>query len=149
VLEEPALVEQRVEQRVHPGEPGDRVVLEGALEVAGRPRRGDQDVAPAHVVEADEVHGEREDVVERQRGEHRLLARRMWEPHIASICSVLATRLPCDSIAPLETPVVPPVYCSAASESRSDALEVGRRRDAALAPLAPAPARRAAGCARR
>ena len=36
-------------------------------------------------------------------------------------CSALATRLRCDSIAPFGTPVVPPVYCSSATESAGGA----------------------------
>ncbi|MNI26819.1 hypothetical protein D3C73_805360 [compost metagenome] len=35
----------------------------------------------------------------------------------ASVCSTLAVRFRCDSIAPLGTPVVPPVYCSTATSS--------------------------------
>ena len=37
--------------------------------------------------------------------------------HQAVICSTLATKLPCVSIAPLATPVVPPVYCKKAKSS--------------------------------
>ena len=39
-------------------------------------------------------------------------------------CSVLATRLRCDSAAPFESPVVPPVYCR---NSRSSPLSAHRR----------------------
>jgi len=44
----------------------------------------------------------------------------------ASDCSTLAMTLRCSSTAPLETPVVPPVYCSTATSS---ALTSGLRPD--------------------
>ncbi|CFP65660.1 Uncharacterised protein [Bordetella pertussis] len=54
----------------------------------------------------------------------------------ASVCSTLATRLPCDSMAPLGTPVVPPVYCSTARSSMPSAGGVN---------VARAPSRKASG----
>ena len=43
----------------------------------------------------------------------------------SSDCCTLATRLRCVSIAPLETPVVPPVYCSAATSSTGSMVTWG------------------------
>ena len=42
----------------------------------------------------------------------------------ALYCSVLATRLRCDSAAPLDSPVVPPVYCRNSRSSPSSSTGV-------------------------
>ena len=79
---------------------------------------GDEDVAAAGDEEDHQVRREREDVVQRQRGQHHLVRRAAGTGcHISRPCIVLATRLPCVSVAPLATPVVPPVYCRAATLS--------------------------------
>jgi len=70
----PLLVHQRVKQRVDAADPGDGVVLEGTLQVADRPRARHQDIARAGCEEAEQIEGEGEDVIQRQRGEHDLLA---------------------------------------------------------------------------
>ena len=62
--------------------------------------------------------GQREDVIQRQRRDDRVLA----EPRLRcrstrAACSTFATMLRCVSIAPLATPVVPPVYCRNAMSS--------------------------------
>ena len=71
---EPDLVGQPVEQRVHPAHPCDLVILEGAFEVRQGPGIGDQDVARAQPVKAQQVHREGEDVVKRQGGQRHLAA---------------------------------------------------------------------------
>ena len=61
----PALIQQGIEQRVDPHSPGDFVVLEGSLEVAGRPRSGNQNVSRTHV-KPHHIYRESEDVVQRK-----------------------------------------------------------------------------------
>ena len=58
----------------------------------------------------------------------------------ASDCSTLAITLRCSSTAPLDTPVVPPVYCSSAMSSGCSCGAV----NGALAPLASASLKRTA-----
>ena len=54
----------------------------------------------------------------------------------ASFCSTLAMTLRCSSVAPFDTPVVPPVYCRKATSSRlMSGLASCRRRPAAIASL--------------
>ncbi len=70
-LAELLVVEERVVERVHRGHAGEFLVTDDhhhALHVA---RIGDQDVAPAESHEDQRVHGQRIDVIERQRREHR------------------------------------------------------------------------------
>ena len=61
-------------KRVHAGEPGDGLGVHHLLQVGQRPRARDEDVASAGDEEQHQVRGEREDVVQRQRGQHHLLA---------------------------------------------------------------------------
>ena len=127
-LGEIRVVEQRVEQRVDAGDDGVlvlRQLLDEARDVA---RVGDQHVLAADHHHHQAVHRQREDVIERQRGDdHRPLGRRIAGASQALYCSSAAMTLRCSSIAPLETPVVPPVYCrkamsSCAQERRDERL---------------------------
>src|ERR1700732_364901 len=64
------LVQQAVEQGVHPGYEGDWFLLEGFAEIGQRPWARDQNIVRATYEKAEEVHGERKDMVERKRGQH-------------------------------------------------------------------------------
>ena len=72
-LAKPALVEQSVEEGIHPGQPGHLVVLKHTLEVAGWPGSWHQKVARTHVEKAQQIHRESEDVIQRQGRDHDFL----------------------------------------------------------------------------
>src|SRR6516165_4386502 len=103
--------DQSAEQRVDPGKGRTARLTQSLDQAVDIARIGDEPVLGADRVIGDEVQHQREDVIKRQRGDHHILARTNAPPRNALNCSVLATRLRCDSAAPLESPVVPPVYC--------------------------------------
>ena len=70
---EPFLVHQPVEERVNPGDPGDRVILDRALQVLHRARRRDQDIAGTDFEKGQQIRGEGKDVIQRQRGQHAVI----------------------------------------------------------------------------
>ena len=70
----PFLVHQPVEQRVDPGDPGDRVILDCALQVLHRAGRGDQDIAGPDFEKGQQIRGEGEDMIKRQRGQHAVIS---------------------------------------------------------------------------
>ena len=65
-LAEILVVEQRVEQRVEPGEDVDRILLQLLDEARNVARIGDEDVVRALLHAHQRVHRQREDVIERQ-----------------------------------------------------------------------------------
>ena len=70
---EPFLVHQPVEQRVDPGDPGDRVILDRALQVLHRARRRDQDIAGPDFEKGQQIRGEGEDMIQRQCRQHAVI----------------------------------------------------------------------------
>ena len=78
VGQKPFFIEQAVVERVDPGHPGDGVVFNGALQVLHRARAGHQHVARANHQKAQQVGRKSEDVIQRQGGQHTLLA----HPHV-------------------------------------------------------------------
>ncbi len=74
VGQKPLLVEQAIEQGVHARHPSQRVVFDSALQVLHRAWAGHQNVVCADGQEAQQIGREREDVVQRQRGQHAFLA---------------------------------------------------------------------------
>src|SRR6516165_5415885 len=95
--------DQSAEQRVDPGKGRTARLTQSLDQAVDIARIGDEPVLGADRVIGDEV--------QHQRGDHHILARTNAPPRSALNWSVLATRLRCDSAAPLEGPVVPPVYC--------------------------------------
>ena len=69
IFAKPRFVQQTIEQGVHPSDDGYGLFLEGLAEIAQRPRAGDQNIVRATYEKTQEVHGERKDMVERQRGQ--------------------------------------------------------------------------------
>ena len=107
-------VQQRVEQRVDAADEEEADFLSSATNAREVARIGDQDVVRPEAHEQQAVRGEREDVVQRQRGDHHPpmpVALERAGRIQALACSTFATMLRCVSIAALATPVVPPVYC--------------------------------------
>ena len=82
-------------------------------------RIGDQQLAPADLQHQKRAGGQSEDVIERQRRHHHVVRvdRRSTAAIHASHCMTFAATLRWSSIAPLATPVVPPVYCRNAISS--------------------------------
>ena len=123
-LVEVRVVEQRVVQRVHGREHVD-LVLAQLLDEARRCRAGSgsagsvaptaHDPAAQHTVSAKMWYSgsarDDDDLIDWRRA---CAARAAIH---ASVCSTLATTLRCSSVAPLDTPVVPPVYCRKATSS--------------------------------
>jgi hypothetical protein len=68
-IAKPALVHQGIEESIDSRDPRDLVVLERSLKVAWWPRARDKKVAPAALVEGEQIHRESEDVVQRE-GSH-------------------------------------------------------------------------------
>ena len=98
-----------------------------------------QPVVGADREEGDEVHHQREDVVQRDRGDDDLARGSSASAGMKALnCSTLATRLRCDSAAPFDSPVVPPVYCRNSRSSPLDATGV----KGSFAPSASASAKR-------
>ena len=114
-------IQQRVEKRVHAAD-----VVAGWRRISsimrGQVARvDDQDVRPPQTREHHAIPGQRKDVVQRHRcNEYSCPARNVGLPIHAAACSTFVLMLPCDSIAPLATPVVPPVYCRKARSSDTD-----------------------------
>ncbi len=70
VLPELFVFEERVIERVDRRDPGEFLMTDDHHDALGVARIGDQDVAPAQSHEDHRIHGERIDVIERQRCEH-------------------------------------------------------------------------------
>ncbi len=68
------VVQQGVEQRVYPRHGGKRIFRQLFHQARNVARVGDQDVLPTQLDKQQAVHGQREDVIERQRGDHQLFA---------------------------------------------------------------------------
>ena len=64
-------MQQRIEQRVHAADERELVLAQLGDEGREIPRVGDEDVAPAKHDEQQAVRGQREDVIQRQRGDQR------------------------------------------------------------------------------
>ena len=116
--------QQSAVERVHAGQGRGARLFQDRDEAVHVARIGDQPVLRADREVGDEVHHQREDVIERQRGDHDLLAGPHGSAMNALNCSVLATRLRCESAAPFERPVVPPVYCRNSRSSPHSATGV-------------------------
>ena len=111
-------------ERVHAREDGGRAGLKRVDQSVDVARIRHQPVLGADREVGDEVHHQREDVIERNAVTITSSPGRMRSRMKALNCSVLATRLRCDRQAPLDTPVVPPVYCR---NSRSSPVSHRRR----------------------
>ena len=72
---EPRRVQQGVEQRIHAADEEELVLLQFGDERREVARIGDQDVVRAEAQKQQAVRGEREDVIERQRGDDDPIAR--------------------------------------------------------------------------
>ncbi|CCK02935.1 hypothetical protein BN129_1519 [Cronobacter sakazakii 701] len=68
------VIQQRVKQRVHAGHRGKRIFAKLFDQPRNIARVGNQHVLPAEFNKEQTVHGERENVVQRQRGDHQLFA---------------------------------------------------------------------------
>ncbi len=74
------VIQQRVKQGVHPGHGGERIFRQLFDQPRNIARVGDQDVLPAKLDKQQAVHGQGEDVIERQRGDHQLFATMQQRP---------------------------------------------------------------------
>ena len=138
-------VQQRVEQRVHAAHVRELVLAHLGHESREVARIGDEYVAPAEHDEQQAVRRQREDVIQRQRGDERgRIARKRWAYPLERLQHV-RHHVAVVSIAPLATPVVPPVYCRNAMSSCVSFTGCRRTLRAFLQRLLEALARRA-GC---
>ena len=109
---EPRRVQQRVEQRIHAADEEELVLLELGDEGREVARVGDQHVFRPEPHEQQAVRGQREDVIERQRGDHHARGGGSSAGRIQALAwSTFATMFRWVRTAALATPVVPPVYC--------------------------------------
>ena len=135
-LAEIGMIEQRVVERVHRREHSSLCIWISSLIRPAMSRGFGIRMQMRAAADAEqEARGQREDVIERQRGDDdhavdRAAARASIGAFQASTCNTLATRLRCSSIAPLATPVVPPVYCRKAMSSGPTATRRERQRAA-------------------
>ena len=120
IVVEAGCVQQSVEQRVDAGDEGERILLQLRDHGGEVARVDDQHVLPAQAREQQAVRRQREDVIQRNRRDQRAGSRGNDGPIQASACRMLAHMLPCVSMAPFATPVVPPVYCRKARSSGRD-----------------------------